>query len=387
MSENNKATTPNEETKTTPEAAQETAAEEIKETPAEAAQPEETKIDEAAKAVPKEKKSKKKLIIILCAAAAVVIAVVLILVFTLGAQNAGDTGEDDEIMHSISENIGNFYSGVVEPQQTADITKDADRSIDQVYVNIGDTVKQGDKLFSYNTGELESKIATAKIDLEGIQNDITENNNKISLYQRQRGNAETEAEKLQYTANIQDEENTKSQNELQLKLKQSEIDTMQKSLENSVVTAPISGIIKQINSNSSDASGAYMTILMNGAFRIKGTVDENNVRSLTTDTDVIVHSRNVEGKQWSGTITKVDTEKPADSQNNNNYFDNQNSDSSAKYYFYVTLDSTEDMLLGEHVYIEILQNNIAEDVLPDDTDEEAAAPADDAADNAADDAA
>ncbi|MBQ3417335.1 MAG: efflux RND transporter periplasmic adaptor subunit [Ruminococcus sp.] len=382
MSENNKATTPGEETKAALEAAQETAAEEVKETPAEAVQPQETKIDESAKAIPKEKKSKKKLMIILCAAAAVVIAVVLILVFTLGAQNAGDTGEDDEIIHSISDNIGNFYSGVVEPQQTADIDKDADRSIDQVYVKVGDTVKQGDKLFSYNTGELESKIATAKIELEGIQNDITENNNKISLYQRQRSQAETEAEKLQFTANIQDEENTKSQNELQLKLKQSEIDTMQKSLENSVVTAPISGIIKQINSGSSDASGAYMTILMNGAFRIKGTVDENNVRSLTTDTDVIVHSRNVEGKQWSGTITKVDTEKPADNQNNN-YFDNQNSDSSAKYYFYVTLDSTEDMLLGEHVYIEILQNDIADDVYPDDTDEEAAAPTDDAAGDAA----
>ena len=239
--------------------------------------PEETKIDEAAKAVPKTKKSKKKRIILLCsAAAAVIIAVVLILVFTLGSNNA-DVSEDTQEMHAISEHLNNYYSGVVEPQQTADIDKDSDRSIDQVYVKVGDTVSQGDKLFSYNTGELESKIAAAKIELEEIDNNITDNTNKISLYQRQRSEAQTESEKLEYTSQIQDEENAKSQNELQRRLKQSEIDTMQKSLENSVVTAPISGIIKQI-SNGADASGAYMTILMNGAFRIKGTVDETNVR-------------------------------------------------------------------------------------------------------------
>ena len=353
MSEERKTTIPDEELKKAPEAGERLPAEDAENTPA---PEEETKIDEAAKAVPKQKKSKKKLIILLSAATAVVIAAVLILIFTLGGGSAENSDDlDEEQMHSISENIGNFYSGVVEPQQTADITKDADRSVDQLYVKVGDTVKQGDKLFSYNTGELESKIATAKIELEEIQNSITENINKISLYQRQRSQAETESEKLEFTSSIQDEENSKSQNELQLKLKQSEIDTMQKSLENSVVTAPIDGIVKQINSNNTDPSGAYMTILMNGAFRIKGTVDETNVRSLTQGSDVTVHSRNVEGKQWSGVISKIDTEQPADNQSNYNY-DSQGSDSAAKYYFYITLDSTEDMLLGEHVYIEILPN-------------------------------
>lgn len=320
--------------------------------PSAAEKPQETVIDEPSKAIPKEKKSKKKLIIVIAAAAVIVIAVALVLIFTLGANHNADEEDDDELT-PISDELNNFYSGVVEPQQTADVNKDADRSVDQVFVKVGDTVAQGDKLFSYNSGEIESKIATAKIELEGIQNDITENNNKISLYQRQRSEAQTEQEKLEFTANIQDEENAKSQNELQLKLKKSEIETMQQSLNNSVVTAPISGIIKQIN-NGSDPSAAYMTILMNGAFRVKGSVDETNVRSLAQGTKVTVHSRNVSGKTWSGTITKVDTDSNADSKQNNMYANDTGADSASKYYFYVTLDSTEDMLLGEHVYIEPL---------------------------------
>ncbi|MBQ6152848.1 MAG: efflux RND transporter periplasmic adaptor subunit [Ruminococcus sp.] len=350
-------------------AAEETKAEE---------KPAETKIDEASKAIPKEKKSKKKLIIIIAAAAAVVIAVVLILIFTLGTGNADQDDSDDSITE-ISTNLNNLYGGIVEPQQTADINKDAERTVDQVYVKVGDTVKAGDKLFSYSTGEIESKIATAQIDLESIQNSITENTNKISLYQRQRSEATTEAEKLEYTQNIEDEETSKSQNQLQLRLKQNEIDTLKTSLNNSTVKAPIDGIVKQI-SNGSDSANAYMTILMNGAFRVKGTVDETNVRMLSQGMQVIVHSRNVEGKTWTGVISKIDTQTTADNQNNG--YSDQNSDSASKYNFYITLDSTEDMLLGEHVYIEPL----LEDSADADIDEEYEENTDITAETAADDA-
>lgn len=391
MSEKRKENTPGEEAVKTQETVEETSAETAKEAfgtvkeneniPQTEKKPEETKIDEASKAIPKEKKSKKKLIIIISVAAAVVIAAALILIFTLSANNSSGEDDSDESLTEISTNLNNLYNGIVEPQQTADINKDAERTVDQVYVKVGDTVKAGDKLFSYSTSELESKIATAEIDLESIQNSITENSNKISLYQRQRSEATTEAEKLEYTQNIEDEETSKSQNELQLRLKQNEIETLKKNLSNSVVKAPIDGIIKQI-SNGSDNASSYMTILMNGAFRVKGTVDETNVRNLSQGTRVVVHSRNVEGKTWNGTITKLDTQTTADSQSQGSYGD-QNSESATKYYFYITLDSTEDMLLGEHVYIEpIIEEDTDANAYEENSDQELDTTAETAADNA-----
>ena len=79
-------------------------------------------------------------------------------------------------------------------------------------------------------------------------------------------------------------------------------------------------------------------------------------------------------------ISKIDTQTTADNQNNG--YSDQNSDSASKYNFYITLDSTEDMLLGEHVYIEPL----LEDSADADIDEEYEENTDITAETAADDA-
>ena len=151
-----------------------------------------------------------------------------------------------------------------------------------------------------------------------------------------------------------------------------EIENLQNSLDNSVVTAPIAGIIKQIN-NTSDgsSSGAYMTILMNGSYRVKCRVDEMNVRSLSEGMKAVVYSRVIKDKTWNGTISKVDSSNPAD--NSNNMMNAGNADNAAtNYYFYVTLESSDELLLGEHVYVE----PVTEDEPAVDTDEPAAQDAD-----------
>ena len=70
---------------------------------------------------------------------------------------------------------------------------------------------------------------------------------------------------------------------------------------------------------------------------------------------VIVRSR-VDDRSWTGTIDSIDWEKPVTSSNNSAYYYSDSvgdeMTSSSQYPFYVVLDSTEDLLLGEHVYIE-----------------------------------
>ena len=66
-------------------------------------------------------------------------------------------------------------------------------------------------------------------------------------------------------------------------------------------------------------------------------------------------SRSDETQVWYGTVTLVDYESPSQG-NDNNYYIGGVMDpmtSSSKYPFYVELDSSEGLLLGQHVYLEL----------------------------------
>lgn len=294
--------------------------------------------------------SRKKRIIIISIIAAVVAIAAIVLIVALTGNNADEDADED--IEYIDVQTGNYYSGVIEPQQTADVNKDPERTVSEVYVKVGETVKKGDKLFEYDSNETAVKLSKAKIEYDSIQNDISECDTRISQLSRQRSEADAD-QQASYTEQISEQQSSKSQYELNLRIKQVEIDNLQDSLDNSVITAPINGIIKQINNSSDSTSGAYMTILMNGSYRVKCQVDETNVRSLYDGMKVVVHSRVDKDKTWDGTISKVDSANPADKSGNNAGMDGGNSDNSAtNYYFYVNLDSSEDLLLGEHVYVE-----------------------------------
>jgi HlyD family secretion protein len=47
--------------------------------------------------------------------------------------------------------ISNRYMGVVEAQETKKVDKDDSKKISEIFVNVGDSVKEGDQLFAYDT--------------------------------------------------------------------------------------------------------------------------------------------------------------------------------------------------------------------------------------------
>ena len=70
---------------------------------------------------------------------------------------------------------------------------------------------------------------------------------------------------------------------------------------------------------------------------------------------VKVHSRADSSKEWDGVISKIDLESAGDQTNSDSdaYFDSYNAQESAtSYTFYVALESSDDILLGQHVYVE-----------------------------------
>ena len=308
--------------------------------------------------------SRKKIGVIV-AVGVIAVAAVIGGICYFGKGNSGSGKSADKVfVQKVSEidkwntGVNSSYSGIVESQETWDVNKDTERQVKEVLVAVGDTVDVGTPLFTYDTKEAENQIAQTKLEIESISNDISNYNSQIDELQKEKKNA-PEDQQFEYTTQIQTLQTNIKQSEYDQKSKQADIDKYQQTIDNAVVTSKIAGVIKSINEEGTDASGnttAFMTVLATGDYRIKGKIDEQNVSYLTVGQEVIVRSRVDENVTWKGTITAIDTETTADNNSNGSvsYMDGSDSSSegATKYPFYVTLDSTDGLILGQHVFIE-----------------------------------
>lgn len=275
----------------------------------------------------------------------------------LGKGSADDKVYVEKVSKIMNQSSGlqNRYNGIVETQDTYQVNVDSSRTIEEVLVKVGDTVEEGQELIRYDTSEIEMQIKQAQLELEGINNEIANYNKQIDQLTKERDAVGT-TDTFSYTTEIQSLQNSVEQNKFDLESKQLEIDKYKEQLDECTVVSKQSGVVKEINESGMDSSGdsaAFMTILKTGDYRVKGSIDEQNVWTIQAGTDVIIRSRVDENSTWKGTITKVDTENTV-TQSSDEYYDSSDSSMSAtKYPFYIELESAEGLLLGQHVYIEM----------------------------------
>lgn len=255
--------------------------------------------------------------------------------------------------------VSNRFNGTVESQDTYEVNVDSSRKIDKIEVEVGELVEEGQVLVSYDTSEIRTQIAQANLDIESINYDIESYNKQIQVLQWESAGELSDEEWLDYVTQIQNIQNSIAQKQFDLESKQLEISKFQTQLNNSTVKSKAGGIVKEINEKGMDSNGnsaPFMTILQEGEYRIKGTIDEQNIWTLTEGQAVVVRSRVDTQKTWNGTISLIDTENPAQGNNNNFYMAASDStEMSTKYPFYIELDSAEGLILGQHVYIEMDQ--------------------------------
>lgn len=243
----------------------------------------------------------------------------------------------------------NRYSGVVESSETVDINQDGNKPITEMYVEVGQKVSKGDKLFSYDTTEASNSIAQKKLDIEAQNNEIQAQNNTIADYKAELNKG---GDKVEIQARINDASFAIRQAQNTIKATQTEIDQLNKQIENSTVLSTIDGIIKEVNKDGgTDESGnqkPLVSITQTTDFRVKGSISE--MGTISEGTSVIVRSRVNEDQIYKGTVTKVETDPQSNS--NNNFYGADSSESASKYPFYVSLDNNKGLMLGQHVYIE-----------------------------------
>lgn len=252
---------------------------------------------------------------------------------------------------------GDRFAGIVVSENVTEIQKDADKTIEELLVKAGDDVKEGQKLFAYDTEELQLTLDKQKLEKEQLEATIENYKTQITDLEKDRDRVST-ANKLKYTIQIQTTQVELKEAELNLKAKEKEVTKSENLLENAEVTSPVDGRVQSVNESGTDRYGnpaPYITIQQAGSYRVKGTINELQRGGIVEGDRIKLCSRSDADTFWTGTVTLVDYENPSQGNENEMYYGGYSDEmtSSSKYPFYVELDSTEGLLLGQHLYLEL----------------------------------
>ena len=252
---------------------------------------------------------------------------------------------------------GDRFPGMVVSEHVTEVHKDSDKVIADVYVKEGDDVVEGQELFSYDMDQLQLSLDKQKLELEQLKATIDNYKSQIESLKKDEAKA-TGTAKLQYTIQIQSLQIDLKEAELNLEAKEKAVAQTEAMLVNVTVVAPVTGRITGVNENGYDNYGnplAYITIQQAGSFRIKATLGELQRGGIMEGSRMKIVSRTDENQVWYGTVTMVDYESATQGNENDMYYGGvmDPMSSSTKYPFYVELESSEGLLLGQHVYLEL----------------------------------
>lgn len=251
---------------------------------------------------------------------------------------------------------GDRFPGIVVSENITEIQKDPQMVVEELFVREGDDVSEGDQLFSYDTQQLQLSLDKQRLELEQMEASIENYKDQIAELEKERKNAK-ESERLEYTIQIQTVQLDLKEAEINIKAKRDSVTQAEAMLENTVVVSPVTGRVQTISESGTDNYGnpvAYITIQKTGSYRIKGTIGELQRGAIMEGTRMEVLSR-TDGSVWAGTVTLVDYESPSQENPNAMYYGMGSDEmgTSSKYPFYVELDGTDGLILGQHVYLQL----------------------------------
>ena len=252
---------------------------------------------------------------------------------------------------------GDHFLGLVVSEHVTKIEKDSEKAVQELLVQEGDDVKEGQELFSYDTDELQLNYDKKCLELEQLKASIESYKSQIRQLETERAGV-SGSEKLRYTLEIQSTQLDMKEAELKISGKEKEVEQAADLLENSTVVSPVAGRVQDINESGMDNQGekaAYITIQEIGSYRVKGVLGELQRGGIQEEDRVCLVSRTDENQTWSGKVTLVDYENPTQGSDMDRYYGMSTDEmtASSKYPFYVELDSTEGLMLGQHLYIKL----------------------------------
>ena len=252
---------------------------------------------------------------------------------------------------------GDRFAGILVSENITEIQKDSDKTVAELLVKEGDDVTEGQALFSYDTDQLQLTLDKQRLELEQLRAAIENYADQIEELKKERNNAAS-SDKLEYTVQIQSLEVELKESQLNLGAKESAVAQSEQILQNATVYSPVTGRVQAVNDSGYDNYGnplPYISIRQAGSYRVKGTIGELQLGSLMIGARVKILSRTDESKTWTGTVSLIDYENPYQGSDYDMYYGSSSDEmtSASKYPFYVELDDSEGLILGQHVYMEL----------------------------------
>ena len=253
------------------------------------------------------------------------------------------------------------FAGMVVSENVIEIDRDTEQKLDELYVAVGDVVRINEKLFEYDTDTLSLTIDKQQLEIDKLTQQVKDLTTQKTNLEKQIKNEKDKNTKATLELTLRSVTADLTQANYDKKSLQAEINYNKDMLKDAVVRSPIKGVVRSINENGSP----YITIQQDGAFQIKGTLNELSLNAgIMEGVGVTILSRTDPTAFWTGTVTLVDYSTTSENETDNmfgGYVDPMAT--STSYPFYITLDSTEGLLLGQHVYIQISAAGIGDELL------------------------
>ena len=259
------------------------------------------------------------------------------------------------------------FAGMVVSENVVEIERDTEKQIQELYVAAGDTVRVNEKLFEYDTDTLSLTIDKQQLELDKLTQQIKDLTTQKTNVEKQIKTEKAKKKKdqnadLLVSLDIQ----LRSVNadlttaNYEKKTKQAEMNYNKDMLKNAVVRSPIKGTVRSVNESGSP----YITIQQAGAFQVKGMLNELSLGSgIMEGVSVTILSRTDPTASWTGMVSLVDYNNAGSVEQDDMFGGGDAMSTSTSYPFYITLDSTEGLLLGQHVYIQISAAAVGDDLL------------------------
>ena len=121
-------------------------------------------------------------------ASGIIVAVILVIVVVVKTVFFGGNVSDENVLYADSVGMltgtglgtQNRFSGEVEAQDTMKLTLSENEKVKEIFVEKGQEVKKGTKLFEYDTEDLSMTLEQAELELEKIDNNISSMNSQIA---------------------------------------------------------------------------------------------------------------------------------------------------------------------------------------------------------------
>lgn len=241
------------------------------------------------------------------------------------------------------------YAGVVVSEHTLEVRRDLSRVVDEIFVSVGDVVAEGQVLFRYDSDELNLMLDRQELDLDRLEADVKSKEKQIKEIEEELKKATGDI-KTQLNIQLRQLETDLAQAEYDIEDLEAEIEKTKQLIKDVDVKSTIHGTVRKIDSSAE----VFITIQQTGAYQIRGVLNELNLESgIKAGAEVVVISRLDPEQTWKGTVSNVDFNNTQSNGYDDMYGYTDSLSSTTGYPFYVTLEHTEGLLLGQHVYVRL----------------------------------